>query len=91
MSDKRFDMASQRISVRISGPLGQRLREQSVRKGQSESELVREALETYLAGTTGEPSAYELAKRAGLIGIMRRGPKDLSTNPRHFRGFGKSG
>jgi len=58
-------------------------------KGQSESEVVREALETYLASTTGERSAYELAEQAGLIGSVRRAPRNLSTNRRYFEGLGK--
>jgi len=82
-------MASKRISIRIPGTLGQRLRSRSAMKGQSESEVVREALETYLASTTGERSAYELAEQAGLIGSVRRAPRDLSTNRRHFEGLGK--
>jgi hypothetical protein len=51
---------------------------------------VRVALENYLeqAGSTG--SAFELAKAAGLIGCATRAPKDLSTNRRHFEGFGKN-
>jgi len=36
-------------------------------------------------------SAYELAKKARLIGCMRSAPKDLSTNRRHFEGFGDGG
>lgn len=83
-------MATQRITVRIPLPLEERLRRQSAMKGRSESELVREALESYLSANGDDPSAYDLAKKAGLIGVMRRGPKDLSTNPRHFRDFGKS-
>jgi hypothetical protein len=30
-----------------------------------------------------------LAEAAGLIGCLRRAPKDLSTNQRHLEGFGK--
>jgi len=89
-----YDMASDRISIRIPETLGQRLRHRSRMRGQPESELVREALETYLGQTTEARPAYELAEEAGLIGCIGRGPKapakDLSTNPRHFEGFGKS-
>jgi len=84
------DMAPNRITIRVPGELGQRLRNRSRIKGQTESELVREALETYLGQAPIERSAYELAKEAGLIGCVRRAPKDLSTSTRHFRGFGKS-
>jgi len=88
------DMSSERITVRIPQELGGRLRHRSRIKGQTESDLVREALETYLGRSDGEPSAFELAEEAGLIGSIPRGgrrppPKDLSTNPRHFKGFGK--
>jgi predicted DNA-binding protein len=87
------DMSSERITIRIPGELGGRLRHRSRIKGQTESDLVREALETYLGRSSGERSAFELAEEAGLIGYVRRGrgspARDLSTNPRHFKGFGK--
>jgi predicted DNA-binding protein len=86
-------MSSDRITIRIPQELGGRLRHRSRIKGQTESDLVREALETYLGGSNGERSAFELAEEAGLIGSIGRGrrspAKDLSTNPRHFKGFGK--
>ena len=88
------DMASARITIRLPETLGQRLRHRSRIKGQPESELVREALETYLGQPTEARPAYELAEEAGLIGCIKRGPKspptDLSSSPRHFAGFGKS-
>jgi len=83
-------MASHRITVRIPQALTARLRSRSRAKGTTESELVREALESYLAHSKKERSAYELAEEAGIIGPMRNAPKDLSTNPRHLKGFGKS-
>jgi metal-responsive CopG/Arc/MetJ family transcriptional regulator len=83
-------MASQRISVRIPGALGHKLRKRSLLKQQSESDLVREALESYLAEASVTLSAFDVAQRAGLIGCVRRAPRDLSTNPRYFEGFGKS-
>ena len=88
------DMAPDRITIRIPSVLGDRLRGRSRMQGQTESELVRQALETYLGQSNGDRSAYELAAEAGLIGCVRRGPqspaKDLSTHPRHMRGFGTS-
>ena len=82
-------MASQRITVRVPVTLGARLRHRSRMKGQTPSDLVRVALETYLGESRGTGSAYELAAAAGLIGCLRRAPKDLSTNRRHFDGFAK--
>ena len=81
-------MSSQRITVRIPLSLGKRLKEQAGVKGRPESEIVREALESYLRQAAGQ-SAYELAKRAGLIGRYKGAPRDLSTNPRHLKGFGE--
>ncbi len=88
------DMASARITIRIPETLGQRLRHRSRLQGQPESELVREALETYLGQPSEARPAYELAEEAGLIGCIGRGRKspatDLSSSPRHLEGFGKS-
>ncbi len=83
-------MASNRITVRIPSELTARLRSSSRARGASESELVRAALETYLSHPSAERTAFELAQEAGLIGIAQNAPRDLSTNRRHFAGFGKS-
>jgi hypothetical protein len=82
-------MASRRITVRVPKTLGALLRDRSRAKGQTPSDLVRIALETYLGQGVATRSAYELAEEAGLIGCAGRAPKDLSTNRRHFEGFGK--
>ena len=37
-----------------------------------------------------QDTVYELARSAGLIGVVKGARKDLSTNPEHFRGFGGS-
>lgn len=84
------DMVSQRITVRVPVTLGTRLRHSSRLNGRTPSDLVRVALENYLGEKNSGDSAYELAEAAGLIGCVRHAPKDLSTNSRHFEGFGKS-
>ena len=94
LSDKlcyTYDMADHRISVRIPEHLGQRLRQRSQMRGTPESELVRQALESYLTQQTGRESAYDAAMAAGVIGCAKSSgmPKDLSTNPKHFEGFGE--
>jgi predicted DNA-binding protein len=86
MSDS---MVSQRITVRVPVILEARLRNRSRGKGQTPSDVVRLALENYLNETSDLGSAYELADAAGLIGCVGRAPKDLSTNRRHFEGFGR--
>jgi predicted DNA-binding protein len=88
------DMSSDRITVRIPGTIGQRLRHRSRMGGQPESALIREALEAYFAQAAEARPAYELAQEAGLIGCVGGGakspPKDLSTKRHHMQGFGKS-
>ena len=84
------DMGSTRISVRMSEELTSRLRRHCKTSGASESELVREALETYLRRPGKNATAYELAERSGLIGSIDAAPRDLSTNRRYLKGFGKN-
>ena len=82
-------MSSNRITVRVPQSLTARLRSRSRAKGTTESELVREALESYLGHSAGERSAFQLAEEAGIIGSVRGAARDLSTSRRHLRGFGK--
>lgn len=82
-------MASNRITVRVPQTLTARLRNRSRAEGTTESDLIREALEKYLEHSQGARSAYELAEEAGIIGSARNAPRDLSTNPRYVKGFGK--
>jgi predicted DNA-binding antitoxin AbrB/MazE fold protein len=37
-----------------------------------------------------DPTFFDLLDEAGLIGCIKDGPADLSTNPKHMEGFGKS-
>ncbi|MGC0773560.1 MAG: ribbon-helix-helix domain-containing protein [Candidatus Acidiferrum sp.] len=83
-------MASQRISVRVSGKMVQGLKERSRATGKRESEVVRRALEEYLSKSSEVKTAYDVFLEAGLIGCAPGSPKDLATNKRHFKGFGKT-
>ena len=83
-------MASQRISVRVPGGIARRLKERSRATGARESQVVRAALEEYLSKDGGEETVYDRAVKAGLIGAIRGGRKDVSTNKSLFKGFGKS-
>jgi predicted DNA-binding protein len=83
-------MASRRLSVRIEPGLQSSLRRRATLAQKSESVIVREALETYLAAVSEEASAYDLALKAGVIGCAKPAPRDLSTNPKHLKGFGEN-
>ncbi|MBI3208044.1 MAG: CopG family transcriptional regulator [Candidatus Solibacter usitatus] len=88
MSDVRTK--DHRITVRLPVEMGQRLKAAARRNGTRESDLVRCALEIHLASGEAELTAYEHAKKSGLIGAVRGARRDLSTNPKYFDGFGGS-
>ena len=81
-------MKDYRITVRLTAELRRRLKAAAQRSGARESDLVRGAVERQLAAEDEALSAYEHAKRAGLIGVVKGASRDLSTSPEHFRGFG---
>jgi predicted DNA-binding protein len=83
-------MKDYRVTVRFSADLRRRLKAAARRSGKLESDLVRSAVEQHLDMGDEEPTAYERFEKAGLIGIARKGPRDLSTNQDHFKGFGRS-
>ncbi len=82
-------MSDLRISVRLDKEMRRRLDGEVKATGQSESELVRQALAAYFKERAGAESCFELARRNRLIGCGKQLPPDLSTNPKHFEGFGK--
>ena len=82
-------MAAHRISVRISPKLRQRLKHEAAAKRKRPSDVVRDALEQYLNERTTAETCYDLAVRTGFLGVAKNAPADLSTNPRHFKGFGR--
>jgi predicted DNA-binding protein len=83
-------MKDQRITVRFSPEMRRRLQAVARRVGRRESDLVRDAVERQLAAEENPVTAYDLAKRAGLIGAAKGKVRDLSTNPKYFDGFGGS-
>jgi predicted DNA-binding protein len=91
-SDKMSDgqMKDQRITVRFPAEMRRRLKAAARRSGTRESDLVRGAVERQLAAEDDALTAYEYAKKAGLIGAVQGATRDLSTNPKHFDGFGGS-
>jgi predicted DNA-binding protein len=82
-------MTDSRISVRLDPETTQRLKEMVRRTGKKESEVVREALATYLENQPNGESCLDVARRHGIIGCAKSLPADLSTNRDHFEGFGR--
>lgn len=73
-------MLSNRITIRISGSLAERLRNHAGKEFCSDAALVRRAIVSYLAVLEPSDSAYDLANAAGLIGCVKGKPPDLSVN-----------
>ena len=76
------------MSLKLSESLEQRVASESRKLGVSKSQLVRDALESYLqtGGAVEGPSCYDLSR--DLAGWVE-GPPDLSTNPKYFEDFGR--
>lgn len=87
MSD---EMKDYRVTVRVTAELRRRLKDAAHRNGMRESDIVRKAVERQFAADDDEVTAYDHAKKAGLIGAIRGASRDLSTNPKHLDGFGRS-
>jgi predicted transcriptional regulator len=81
---------NQRITVRFSPEMRRRLQAAARRVGRRESDLIRDAVEMQLSVEENAHTAYDLAKKAGLIGAAKGRLHDLSTNPKYFEGFGGS-
>lgn len=79
----------ERINVRVDERLKQELEAEARERGVSPSEIVRQALKAHMQQRSPRESAYDLAKRLGIIGSAKGLPTDLSTNPKHMEGFGR--
>ena len=76
------------LPLKLSDNLYSRLAAAARRRGQRRSAVVREALIAYLdaAGEATGGSCLEMV--ADLAGCVK-GPRDLSANEEHLRGYGK--
>jgi predicted DNA-binding protein len=76
------------LSVKLPARLAAELDALARESGSTKSDLMREALEKLVSERRNRPpSFYDLAKDA--CGIIKDGPEDLSTNPKHMEGFGE--
>ena len=77
------------ITCKIPETLDAELETIAEKQGVSKSEFVRKAIERNidLQKAQAKLSAYDLMKDA--CGIIKRGPRDRATNPRHMKGFGR--
>jgi Arc/MetJ-type ribon-helix-helix transcriptional regulator len=76
------------LTVKLPPALEARLEALVRKRKQSKSELVREAI-ARLVDEREAPGGSVLDLIGDLVG-MESGPTDLSTNPKHMRGYGET-
>ena len=76
------------LTLKISKQLRSQIASAAKRRGITQSELVRQAIESTLRAHQPVASAYD--RISDLIGIYD-GPGDLSTNKKYMEGFGLDG
>src|SRR5690348_10973962 len=81
---RRVMKASKRISVRLNVSTHKALLRRAKATGDSESKIVRDAIQDHLAKPPTFVSAGEMMERLGLVGIAKGLPPDLSTNKKYF-------
>ncbi|MBV8313693.1 MAG: hypothetical protein JOZ53_01920 [Planctomycetaceae bacterium] len=85
--------------LRIDPEIQRRIESYAHAVGATPAEVIRKAFEEYQAahqvmhaGEAAEETAFDILSRGGLIGCIKGAPgtpTDLSTNPRHMKGFGR--
>ena len=76
------------ITLKLPDGLAARVSATVRRRGVSTSALVREALEDRLGRERVDQAGSCLDLAADLRGVLA-GPLDLSSNPRHLKGYGR--
>jgi len=76
------------LTVKLPRQLAARLSARVRKRQTTRSALVREALEGYLQSDGHEREGSFLSLARDLIG-SQAGPTDLSSNKRHWRGYGR--
>jgi hypothetical protein len=75
-------------SLKLPAELDEKLAALAEERKMSKSSLVREALASYMVGGEQSPGTSFLAYARDLAGCVE-GPEDLSSNPDHFRDYGR--
>jgi predicted transcriptional regulator len=75
------------LTVKVPEILESKLSELATRRGESKSALIRAALENL--ADTAAPAPRSCLELAGDLAGCAAGPRDLSHNPKHLRGYGR--
>ena len=76
------------LTLRVPSRLAALIEEAARERGATKSSVVREALAAYLARDGTAPPLSFLAQAGDLAGCVS-GPKNLSTDRRHLRDYGR--
>ena len=93
-AEGRLDPQATEARIALREEQRRKLDELARQNGQSVSAIASDAIDEYCRNhlrpeaREGE-TAYDIAKRIGLIGCISEGPPDKSTNPKYFEGFGR--
>lgn len=73
------------ISIKLPRTLSAKVSRLAKRRNVSRTEVVRDALEAYTAADRSSAGGAV----SDLKGCLRGLPRDLSTNPKHLKGYGE--
>jgi hypothetical protein len=77
------------LTLKLPATLERALAREAQRRGVSKSEVAREALARFVAEPEPRPYSPSALDLAGdLVGCIRGGPEDLSSDPRYLDDFG---
>lgn len=76
------------VALKLPDELEARLQAAVAQRRTTRSRFLRELIEAHLRGTRA-PKDSALARAGDLVGCLSGGPTDLSTNPKHLKGYGK--
>jgi hypothetical protein len=76
------------VSLKLPDDLHAKLTRACKARGTAKSDIIRDALEAYLASPKNGSSVSCLDLAGDLVGSLE-GPVDLATNPKYMRGFGR--
>ena len=79
------------LSFKVPPALEEAIAVASRREQVTRSELVRRAVTAYVARASRSGSFVSALEQAGdLVGCFQGGPKDLASQARHMKGFGRA-
>jgi hypothetical protein len=80
------------LTVEMDEQLQAKLAQLAETRGETESAIARAAIERYVESNRpavpGE-TCLDIARRLGIVGMIKDGPPDMSSNPKYLEGMGR--